>query len=146
MSDRKQKTEKVGVAGNQATKENRKRKRKGMCLEDRPELEPNAAGIDIGAREIYVAVPSDRDPNPVQIFATFTEDLKKMAAWLVRCGITSVAMESTGVYWIPLYDVLEAHGLRPRDAQREKRFEAKLRRQAQQRGYKLVPIEQQPAA
>jgi transposase len=86
--------------------------RKGMCLEDRPLLEGNAAGIDIGARQIFVAVPSDRDQTPVRVFATFTEDLQGMAKWLVDCGITTVAMESTGVYWIPPYDVLAAHGLK----------------------------------
>jgi transposase len=91
----------------------RGRKRKGMCLEDRPILEPNAAGIDIGAREIFVAVPPDRDENPVRVFATFTEDLQEMARWLVSCRITTVAMESTGVYWIPLYDVLEQQGVKP---------------------------------
>jgi len=88
------------------------RKRKGMCLEDRPLLEANAAGIDIGAREIFVAVPPDRDEQPVRVFPTFTEDLEKMAQWLVSCGITTVAMESTGVYWIPLYDVVEQHGVK----------------------------------
>jgi hypothetical protein len=90
-----------------------KRKRKGMCLEDRPLLEPNAGGIDIGAREIFVAVPPDRDENPVRVFSTFTEDLEGVARWLLSCGITTVAMESTGVYWIPLYDVLEKHGVKP---------------------------------
>jgi len=86
-------------------------KRKGMCLEDRPILELNAAGIDIGAREIYVAVPPDRDEQPVRVFSTFTEDLQKMAQWLVSCGITTAAMESTaGVYGIPPHDVLEQHG------------------------------------
>jgi transposase len=84
-----------------------------MCLEDRPLLEANAAGIDIGAREIYVAVPPDRDENPVRVYSTFTEDLEEMAKWLVRCGITTVAMESTGVYWIPLYDVVEKHEVKP---------------------------------
>ena len=91
----------------------RGRKRKGMCLEDRPILEGNAAGIDIGAREIYVAVPPDRDEHPVRVFSTFTEDLEEMAQWLVSCGVTTVAMESTGVYWIPPYDVLERHGVKP---------------------------------
>jgi transposase len=84
-----------------------------MCLEDRPVLEASAAGIDIGAREVFVAVPSDRDEDPVRVFATFTEDLNEMARWLVNCRITTVAMESTGVYWIPLYDVLEQHGIKP---------------------------------
>ena len=55
-----------------------------MCLEDRPLLEPNAGGIDIGAREIFVAVPPDRDENPVRVFSTFTEDLEAMARWLVE--------------------------------------------------------------
>ena len=95
-----------------AGKGKRGRKRKGMCLEDRPILEANAAGIDIGAREVYVAVPPDRDEHPVRVFSTFTEDLEKMAQWLVSCGITTVAMESTGVYWIPPYDVLEQHGVK----------------------------------
>ena len=65
-----------------ASKGKRGRRRKGMCLEDRPVLEANAAGIDIGAREVFVAVPPDRDENPVRVFATFTEDLVEMARWL----------------------------------------------------------------
>lgn len=91
----------------------RRRRRKGMCMDDRPILEKNAAGIDIGAREIFAAVPPDRDNNPVRVFATFTEDLQALASWLMQCGVTTVAMESTGVYWIPLYDILERHGLKP---------------------------------
>lgn len=75
-------------------------------------IEPNAAGIDVGAREIYVAVARDRDPEPVRCFSTFTEELRAIAAWLKQCGVGSVAMESTGVYWIPLYEVLEEAGLR----------------------------------
>jgi len=75
-------------------------------------IEANAAGIDVGATEIYVAVPPDRDAQPVRCFATFTGDLREMAAWLVRCSIRTVAMESTGVYWIPPYEVLEEAGLR----------------------------------
>ena len=77
----------------------RRKKQKGMCLADRPCLEPNAAGIDIGAREIFVAVPPDRDERPVRVFDTFTEDLQAMTRWLKACGITTVAMESTGVYF-----------------------------------------------
>ena len=83
-----------------------KRRKKGMTLEDRPLLEPNAGGIDIGAREIFVAVPAERDENPVRVFPTFTEDLEEMARWLVSCGVTTVAMESTGVYWIPVLQSL----------------------------------------
>jgi transposase len=75
-------------------------------------IEPNAGGIDVGAREIYVAVPRDRDSEPVRCFSTFTEDLRAIAEWLKQCGVVTVAMESTGVYWIPLYEVLEEAGLR----------------------------------
>ena len=84
-------------AGRTTTAGHGKRGRQGKatCLQDRPILEPNAAGIDIGAREIYVAVPPDRDEQSVRIFSTFTEDLQEMAQWLVGCGITTVAMEST---------------------------------------------------
>ena len=70
-------------------------------------VEANAAGIDVGARQVYAAVPPDRDPQPVRSFDTFTEDLEKLADWLLACGIRSVAMESTGVYWIPVFDILE---------------------------------------
>lgn len=84
-----------------------------MCLEDRPLLESSAAGIDIGAREIFVAVPPDRDQNPVRVFLTFTEDLQQLAEWLVKCRIKTAAMESTGVYWIPLYEMLEQYGIKP---------------------------------
>jgi hypothetical protein len=91
----------------------RRRRNKGMCLEDRPVLEPNAAGIDVGAREMFVAVPPGRDKNPVRVFSTFTEELERLADWLVQCGVTTVALESTGVYWIPLYDILEQRGMRP---------------------------------
>ncbi len=91
----------------------RRKRRKGMSLEDRPVLETNAAGIDIGAREIFVAVPPDRDEHPVRVFGTFTEDLQRLCEWLVACRVTTAAMESTGVYWIPLYDLLEARGVTP---------------------------------
>jgi transposase len=71
---------------------------------------PDAAGIDCGAAEHYVAVPPDRDAQPVRAFATFTPDLRALAAWLQACRVTTVAMEATGVYWIPLFEILEAHG------------------------------------
>ena len=73
--------------------------------------QPNAGGCDIGAREIFAAVPADRDEHPVRKCGTFIDELHEMAEWLVRCGVTTVAMESTGVYWIPVYDVFEKHGL-----------------------------------
>ena len=113
MPRQKQQPNELGEGNTTTGKGKRGRKQKGMCLGDRPILEPNAAGIDIGAREIFVAVPPDRDEDPVRVFSTFTEDLLKMAKWLMSCGITTVAMESTGVYWIPLYDVLEQNGVKP---------------------------------
>jgi transposase len=76
-----------------------------------PVLNPHAAGIDIGATEIFVAVPSECSTSPVRHFATFTADLQTLADWLDECHIKTVAMESTGVYWIPLYQILEARGL-----------------------------------
>lgn len=71
---------------------------------------PNAAGIDIGSASHYVAVPPDRDDEPVREFASFTADLHALADWLMACGVDTVAMESTGVYWIPLYELLDARG------------------------------------
>jgi transposase len=73
-------------------------------------LNADAAGLDIGASEIWAAVPLDRDPTPVRSFGTFTPDLHALAAWLSACRVTSVAMESTGVYWIPIFELLEAQG------------------------------------
>lgn len=70
----------------------------------------NAAGLDIGAGEIYACVPADRDEQAVRAFPTFTVDLHALADWLKACGIDTVAMESTGVYWIPIYEILEARG------------------------------------
>jgi len=75
-----------------------------------PIMHPDAAGIDIGAEEIFVCVPPDRDIDSVRRFDTFTRDLFALADWLRECKIRSVAMESTGVYWIPLYQILETHG------------------------------------
>jgi transposase len=72
-----------------------------------PVMRPDAAGIDIGATEIFVAVPADRAEENVRSFPTFTQDLYALADWLKRCGIRTVAMESTGVYWIPLFQILE---------------------------------------
>lgn len=72
-----------------------------------PVMRPKAAGIDIGATEIFVAVPPDRAAENVRSFPTFTQDLYALADWLKQCGITTVAMESTGVYGIPLFQILE---------------------------------------
>jgi transposase len=73
-------------------------------------MHPDAAGIDIGSATHYVAVPPDRDDEPVREFASFTADLNALADWLERCGVRIVAMESTGVYWIALYELLQRRG------------------------------------
>jgi hypothetical protein len=70
----------------------------------------HAAGIDIGAEEIYVAVPAGRDTQNVRSFGTFTVDLQAIAQWLQTCKVETVAMEATGVYWVPLYEMLEHQG------------------------------------
>jgi hypothetical protein len=82
---------------------------------DDPGLEvihPQAAGIDIRNESHFVAVPPARDAEPVREFGSWTADLEGMAAWLKSCGIETVAVQSTGVYWFAVYDVLEKHGLK----------------------------------
>lgn len=77
-------------------------------------VNPDAAGIDAGSEQHWVSVPDERDRQSVRPFGTFTEDLFALADWLVACGIKTVAIEATGVYWIPLFEVLEARGLAPK--------------------------------
>ena len=88
------------------------RKKKGVPQKGGsfPIINGDAAGIDIGSEEHWVAVPEGRDENPVRPFGCFTADLHAMARWLKQCGVTTVAMESTGVYWIPPFQILEEHG------------------------------------
>src|ERR1700683_2323203 len=87
-------------------------------------VHPDAAGIDVGNASHFVAVPAGRDPHPgqglglaagerhpVQEFGSWTDDLHRMAEWLKSCGIRTVAMQSTGVYWIALQEILEEHGI-----------------------------------
>jgi len=74
-------------------------------------VHPHAAGIDIGNESHYVAVPPSLDPQPVRCYGCTTAELKKMAEWLTQCGIRTVALQSTGVYWIAVYDILEEAGL-----------------------------------
>jgi len=88
----------------------RKARRDIPKLESLKQINLNAAGIDIGDTEIWVCVPEDRDETPVQCFGTFTCDLHAIAAWLKACGVDTVAMESTSIYWVPLYELLEAQG------------------------------------
>lgn len=74
------------------------------------ELKPNAAGIDIGASSHWVSVPPERDAQSVREFGCYTPDLESLVAWLKACNVETVAMESTGVYWIALYELLEREG------------------------------------
>jgi len=92
---------------NLGPKEIRKRLTEGKGF---PELNPNVAGIDIGSREHFVSVPEDRDSQPVRRFGCYTADHLLLVGWLKECRITTVVMESTGVYWMPLSAVLEEHG------------------------------------
>jgi transposase len=85
--------------------------RNRKSVQNLPVIEPNAAGADVGATQIFVAVPADRDAEPVRCFDTFTADLEALADWLEKCKIRTVAMESTGVYWIPLFQILERRGI-----------------------------------
>jgi transposase len=82
-------------------------------IEVMPCVFPNAAGLDIGSTEIVAAVPPERAAEPVRAFGTFTPDLHALVAWFVSLGIDTVAMESTGIYWVPIYDLLEEHGITP---------------------------------
>src|SRR6267142_3781638 len=95
---------------------NRKQRREMMRKVQSEDLSlqvvhPHAAGIDIGNESHYVAVPPSRDPQPVRCFGCTTAELKTMAEWLKQCGIRTVAMQSTGVYWIAVYEILEEAGL-----------------------------------
>jgi hypothetical protein len=74
-------------------------------------IHTRAAGIDVGSTFHVVAVPPELSPEPVQPFQSFTGDLYRLADWLVDIGVTTVAMESTGIYWIPVFEIPEAHGL-----------------------------------
>jgi transposase len=90
-------------------KQQDKPKKRGARLEV---TNPNAAGVDIGCASHYVSVPAERDDEPVREFKSFTVDIHKMADWLTACGVDTVAMESTGVYWIPVYEILERRGFK----------------------------------
>jgi transposase len=93
-------------------KVNKKRARRKKSLRDQ-QLEmitPNAAGIDVASAEMWVCVPEDRAESHIRKFGAFTCDLYAIADWLAECAVKSVAMESTGIYWIPLYRILEERG------------------------------------
>jgi transposase len=107
--------EAISRTGALAMKRKRRRKAKGVGqavpkLKALEQINYNAAGIDVGDDEMYVAVPEGRDEVSVRVFRTFTADLYALAEWLEGCAVDTVAMESTGVYWIPLYEILEGRG------------------------------------
>lgn len=87
-----------------------KSKTKGEWEEGLAALNRNAAGIDVGNAEHYVAVPEGRDCEPVRTFGSFTADLHRMAQWLKACSIETVVMQATGVYWVALFQILESYG------------------------------------
>src|SRR5437016_11909746 len=74
-------------------------------------VHPDAAAIDIGATVHVAAVGPSRDPEPVRSFGTFTGDLHRLADWFAECGVKTVVMESTGVYWIPIFELLDERGV-----------------------------------
>ncbi len=91
-------------------KKNQKNNDKIIRIDALKQINLNAAGVDVGDSQMYVAVPEDRDEQFVRVFGTFTRDLVAIAQWFKQCNITTVAMESTGVYWIPLFEILVEHG------------------------------------
>jgi transposase len=101
------------MAGESALNRKQRRELARQLKSDHPGLaviHANAAGIDVGNSAHYVAVRPERDPEPVRRFECFTADLHRMADWLLSCGVQSVVMQSTGVYWIPIYEILEGRG------------------------------------
>jgi hypothetical protein len=94
----------------QQTKSVDKKRQKGAWEDGLPMLNRNAAGIDVGNAEHHVAVPAGRDEEPVRKFGSFTADLHRMAAWMKACGIETVVMQATGVYWFALFQILESYG------------------------------------
>ncbi len=99
-----------GSKAGRLEKRNRGQVRKAPSLDSLKQINLNAAGLDIGSAEIWVCVPEERDEHSVRVFETFTVDLHSLADWLAECGVETVAMESTGVYWIPIYEILESRG------------------------------------
>jgi transposase len=87
-----------------------KGKRRGKSSRPLSTVHASAAGLDVGATFHVVAVPPDRTQEPVRTFRSFTGDLRLLADWLKELGITTIAMESTGVYWIPVFEILEERG------------------------------------
>ena len=113
MAKRKMSTFERLRNGERLTRKQRKELQQQLNAAD-PKLQivhPEAAGIDVGSQSHFVALPAGRDPQPVQEFGSWTADLHRMAVWLKSCGIRTVAMQSTGVYWIAVQEVLEGEGI-----------------------------------
>ena len=99
------------MKNNRTNKPRQKKRPKRVPTQLMERINPNAAGIDCGCEEHYVAVAADRDPEPVRPFKTFTNDLHALADWLEACEVDTVAMESTGIYWVALFEILQARGI-----------------------------------
>ena len=97
-----------------ATKKGSPQSEGSAAYDSLPTLNRDAAGIDVGSEKHWVAVPHERDEKPVRCFGCFTADLHAMAQWLKACGIATIAMESTGVYWIAPFQILEQYGFEVR--------------------------------
>lgn len=113
MAKRKQSTFERLRSGRKLNRKQRKEVQQRLNASD-PGLEivnRDAAGIDVGNQSHYVAVPPGRDPRPVREFGSWTAALEEMAGWLKSCGIRTVVLQSTGVYWIAVYGILQSHGL-----------------------------------
>jgi len=91
-------------------KKDKKKEQKVVALAAFEHINHDAAGIDVGANEFYVALPKGRASERVRTLLTFTADIHRLADWLVQCGVQTVALASTGVYWMPLYEILEKRG------------------------------------
>ena len=99
-------------SGRLGRKERRELERRLKSADPRlPVIHADAAGIDVGNESHFVSVPEERDAQPVREFGSWTAELESMATWLKACGIGSVVLQSTGVYWVAVYDVLQRHGL-----------------------------------
>ena len=100
----------AGLSGDRGTQDSSKDPGSGMEFSGLGAVYPDTAGIDIGAESHHVSVPEDRDEHPVREFGCYTSDLSALGDWLKECGVKTVVMESTGVYWIPTYRVLQEQG------------------------------------
>lgn len=105
----------ITISGVGVMKQKKLSKASGMKLPKHLQhINQHAVGIDIGSRSHFVAVPEGTNEQPAREFSIFTGDLERLSEWLGACAVTTVAMESTGVYWIPVFEILESHGFEVR--------------------------------